>query len=205
MEATKMVRESDIRKQMRANQFMDERSVQAGESGERAFERCARPKFELKPASRHDQTVKHIDYWASPKGWRPNLDKGESISSKPWYGIEVKAMKRISRKSPRPQSKWLWVEFKNINGGLGWLYGQATFLAAEVQDGFYLLNLKSLRSWCEVHVDREAKVTEPGKAQYKSYTRRNREDEMSLVELQAYVDWYEEATGRKCLFLPKEQ
>lgn len=196
--------ESSIRKQMKSNQFMDERSVVAGESAEKAFDKAIKAKrMQGRNASRHEQIVLHIDRWISPKRWIPNFAKGQTISDKPEWSVEIKAMKRISRASSSPQSKWLWVEFKNIDGGPGWLYGAAVFLATEVEDGFYLIPLKSLRSWSELQVDRTARVTKPHHAKYKSYTRRERQDEMSLIELQKFKDWYEEAAGQKLIFCPK--
>ena len=54
-------------------------------------------------------------------------------------------------------------------------------------------------------VDREDKVTNPNQAQYKSYTRHNRDDEMTLVELQAFLDYYLETKGKSALFMPKKQ
>ena len=103
--------------------------VKAGESAENSFPKAARNKgMETRPASRHEQRVEHIDFWMSPRGWRPNLQR-EKMTDKPKWSVEVKAMKRISRASPKPQSKWLWVEFKNVTGGPGWLYGSAVFIA----------------------------------------------------------------------------
>jgi hypothetical protein len=194
---------TSIRRQAERNHYMDERSITAGESAEKAFPKAARAKsMEVERGSRHDERVNHIDFWMSPKGWRPNFAKGESMSDKPRWGIEVKAMKRISRADPRPQSEWLWVEFKNINGGEGWLYGKATFLAAETPEGFALINLKMLRQFAEERVDREAKVTRPQEARYRSYTRRNRADEMSLVRLSDFQEWYAEHTGRQVIQMP---
>ena len=196
--------ESSIRKQMKSNQFMDERSVRAGESAEKAFDRAIKAKgMNGRNASRYEQRVSHIDRWMSPKYWKPDFTKGQTMKDKPNWSVEIKAMKRISRASPSPQSKWLWVEFKNIDGGPGWLYGEAVFLATEVEEGFYLIPLKSLRSWSELHVDRTAKVNKPQHAKYKSYTRRDRQDEMSLIEFQTFHDWYEGAAGRKLSFFPK--
>jgi len=52
-------------------------------------------------------------------------------------------------------------------------------------------------------VDRDAKVSNPNDAKYKSYTRHNRDDEMSLVELEAFLAFYREQRGKDALFFPK--
>jgi hypothetical protein len=193
---------NSIRSQMESNEFMDERSVEMGESAEKKFDRAVKAQGKsVRKASRYEERVQHIDRWIGDKRWWPKLN--QTMKDKPEISVEIKAMKRISRASPEPQSEWLWVEFRNVSGGLGWLYGDATLLATEVETGFYLLYLKSLRSWAEFKVDREAKVANPNHAQYTSYSRKNRKDEMSLINLQEFIDWYEEASGTEVIFFPK--
>ena len=76
-------------------------------------------------------------------------------------------------------------------------------LATEVEDGFYLLYLKSLREWAEWKVDRDAKVQYPNQAKYKSYSRKDRDDEMSLIRLEDFISWYEEKSGIPAKFVAK--
>ena len=193
---------NSIRSQMESNEFMDERSVEMGESAEKKFDRAVKAQGKsVRKASRYEERVQHIDRWIGDKRWWPKLN--QTMADKPEIPVEIKAMKRISRDSPEPQSEWLWVEFRNVSGGLGWLYGDAILLATEVETGFYLLYLKSLRSWAEFKVDRDAKVSNPNHAQYTSYSRQNRDDEMSLINLQEFIDWYEEASGTEVIFYPK--
>jgi len=191
-----------IRSQMETNEYIDERSAEMGETAEQMFDKAVKAQGKsVRKASRYEERVQHIDRWIGDKRWRPN--KNQTMRDKPQISVEIKAMKRISRSSDEPQSEWLWVEFKNVSGGSGWLYGDATLLATEVEEGFYLLYLKSLRSWAEFKVDRNDKVSNPNQAKYKSYSRRNRDDEMSLINLQEFIDWYEEASGKPVLFFPK--
>ncbi len=198
----KTTRSDSIRSQMKDNVFIDERSAQMGESAEKQFDRAAKAQGKsVRKASRYEERVLHIDRWLGDKRWRPAYN--QSMKDKPEISVEIKAMKRISRASAKPQSEWLWVEFKNVSGGEGWLYGGATLLATEVESGFYLLYLTSLKSWAEFKVDRDDKVSNPNQAKYKSYSRRNRDDEMSLINLQEFIEWYEEASGKKALFFPK--
>jgi hypothetical protein len=193
---------NSIRSQMESNEFMDERSVEMGESAEKKFDRAVKAQGKsVRKESRYEERVQHIDRWIGDKRWWPKLN--QTMKDKPEISVEIKAMKRISRASSEPQSEWLWVEFRNVSGGLGWLYGDATLLATEVETGFYLLYLKSLRSWAEFKVDRDAKVANPNHALYTTYSRKNRKDEMSLINLQEFIDWYEEASGKEVLFFPK--
>lgn len=192
-------KDSDIRKQMKTNEYIDERSVTMGENAEVAFDKAMKAMgCNVQESSKYENRVKHIDRWIVPLKW---VDK--SGWRKHSVAVEVKGMKRISRGSPNPQSKWLWVEFKNVAGGPGWLYGDAMLLATEVEDGFYLLYLKSLREWAEWKVDRDAKVQYPNQAKYKSYSRKDRDDEMSLIQLEDFISWYEEKSGIPAKFVAK--
>ena len=198
----KAPRSDTIRSQMKKNEFIDERSAEMGESAEKQFDRATKAQGKsVRKANRYEERVLHIDRWIGDKTWRPAYN--QTMKNKPEISVEIKAMKRISRASAKPQSEWLWVEFKNVSGGEGWLYGGATLLATEVESGFYLLYLKSLRSWAEFKVDRDDVVSNPNQAKYKSYSRRNRDDEMSLINLREFIDWYEGASGKKALFFPK--
>ena len=192
-------KESDIRKQMKTNEYIDERSVTMGENAEVAFDKAMEAVgCNVQESSKYENRVKHIDRWIVPEKWVNKSGwRNESVA------VEVKGMKRISRGSPNPQSKWLWVEFKNVAGGPGWLYGDAMLLATEVEDGFYLLYLKSLREWAEWKVDRNAKVQYPNQAKYKSYSRKDRDDEMSLIRLEDFISWYEEKSGIPAKFVAK--
>ena len=67
---------------------------------------------------------------------------------------------------------------------------EIVMMTTEVEDGFYLLYLKSLRAWADWKVDRNAKVQYPNQAKYKSYSRKDRDDEMSLVRLQDFISCY---------------
>jgi hypothetical protein len=184
---------------MKTNEYIDERSVTMGENAEVAFDKAMKAMgCNVQESSKYENRVKHIDRWIVPLKW---VDK--SGWRKHSVAVEVKGMKRISRGSPNPQSKWLWVEFKNVAGGPGWLYGDAMLLATEVEDGFYLLYLKSLREWAEWKVDRDAKVQYPNQAKYKSYSRKDRDDEMSLIQLEDFISWYEEKSGIPAKFVAK--
>ncbi len=192
-------KDSDIRKQMKTNEYIDERSVTMGENAEVAFDKAMKAMgCNVQESSKYENRVKHIDRWIVPLKW---VDK--SGWRKHSVAVEVKGMKRISRGSPNAQSKWLWIEFKNVAGGPGWLYGDAMLLATEVEDGFYLLYLKSLREWAEWKVDRDAKVQYPNQAKYKSYSRKDRDDEMSLIRLEDFISWYEEKSGIPAKFVAK--
>lgn len=149
-------------------------SAQLGDNAEARFVRIAGKKgWKVKKSSRHDDRINHIDYYLTGR------DKDGSDFT---FSVEVKSRKALRRGQP-VQDKWLYLEFKGIEGHDGWLYGKATFIAFEVEDGFILVNRAKLAAWGEEAVDGSKRATWAGGARYIRYSRRDRPDEfVSIVE-----------------------
>lgn len=96
-------------------------------------------------------------------------------------GIDVKAIKNIKRGIEDSEFP-IWVEFKNVWGGRGWVFGSADFIAFERPNNFIIIKRKSLLNWCVENIDFENKVTNPKNAYKKVYTRRGREDLITYVK-----------------------
>ena len=89
---------------METNEYIDERSAEMGETAEQMFDKAVKAKGKsVRKSSRYEERVLHIDRWISDKRWRP--DKNQTMRDKPEIGVEIKAMKRISRSSDEPQSE----------------------------------------------------------------------------------------------------
>lgn len=121
-------------------------------------------RYKVKKASRDEDMFDHFDY---------RFIKGDKEIK-----VEVKAMKRISRSDSNGQDTWIWVEFKNVQGNLGWLYGKADYVAFELQDSFLFVDRKDLVKVSEKVVDMNDIVKKPFEARRKCYHRRNRPDEL---------------------------
>ena len=78
----------------------------------------------------------------------------------------------------------IWVEFKNVKGKDGWLYGGATIIAFDMPEegGFAIVDRGELAFFCEKHVKNE-KVTHKRDAYLKRYTRKDRKDVISILKL----------------------
>ena len=76
------------------------------------------------------------------------------------------------------------VSFKNVRGDKGWLYGGANIIAFDIPEegGFSIVDREELAFFCEKHVRDEA-VSNKGDAYLKKYTRRDREDVISILKL----------------------
>jgi len=127
------------------------------------FVRAARKKGLLVTKSTHTEDIhEHIDYWLAIK----NGGK---------WGVDVKG-------NNLPDE--IWVEFKNVRGNQGWLYGGATIIAFDMPEegGFSIVDREELALFCERHVSKEA-VSDRKEAYLKRYTRQDREDVISILKL----------------------
>jgi hypothetical protein len=52
--------------------------------------------------------------------------------------VDVKAMRKVNRTDDHPNENIHYVEFKNVHGDRGWLYGKADYFAFETQS-YYIM------------------------------------------------------------------
>ena len=86
----------------------------------------------------------------------------------------------------------IWVEFNNVNGNDGWLYGEADYIAFERQNNFTLVNRKELVKIAEELVDLKNTVSSSKLAKYKAYRRYGRSDLISMMELDKIIEMAED-------------
>jgi hypothetical protein len=130
---------------------------------------------------------KHIDFYVINS-------EGRAIS------VDVKAMKKSSRRDNSFNTESTWLEFRNVNGDSGWLSGEASHIAFERSDCFILVPRKSLFSWAKAKIAEQnggeinikAKATSAAQAKYKYYTRAGRRDVLTLVD---YKDMLSDIKG----------
>jgi hypothetical protein len=123
------------------------------------------------PSTEHDDIHKHIDRHV------------DLYNNK--FSVDVKSAKATNRGGVITIDH-VWVEFKNVQGNNGWLYGEEDFLAFETnKHKFVLVGRKLLAEFCETSVDLTAKVTSANDALYKAYTRteHGRNDIISRIPL----------------------
>ena len=102
------------------------------------------------------------------------------------YTVDIKGLKRIERDSEK-QDEWTWIEFANVNGKRGWLYGKADYIVFERRNGWLFVKPKKLRDFAEKRVNRSVCADRPSAAKYKIYRRDGRQDEIALVELSELI------------------
>ena len=95
--------------------------------------------------------------------------------------VDVKAMKRVAR-SGHKQTEYLWVEFRNVQGMNGWLYGEQKWIALEKEDGFLFVTREDLKNLAIEKCDTKTYVSNARDALYKMYSRDNAEDVISMIK-----------------------
>ncbi len=138
-----------------------------GQAGESQFEDLALKKGYKVTTATREQQFQHIDFI---------LEK----DNKTWF-IDVKAKKKLSRKSEKYNYDWLWMEIHNVKGEPGWIYGFG-FVAFEMEDHFLVAAKKDLAALVEKLVDFEKTVDKADKARYSVYRRFKRKDKITLIE-----------------------
>lgn len=147
-----------------------------GSKAEKTFVKMARARgCKVRKSTKHEDSALHFDF---------EISKGEVVKK-----IEVKAIKKISRKDSACQDEWAWVEFKNIVGGNGWIYGKADYVAFEREKDFVMIDRKEMVKVCEEAVDFSKRVKKSSEAHYGIYNRSDRPDEeVSLVEISKILE-----------------
>ena len=149
--------------------------IQSGLGAEQIFDQIAESKnLEVKNARRRENIHKHIDKYVTQE-------------LKTW-SVDIKARKKTSRSDSDAQDEWIWIEFQNVRGNLGWLYGEADNIAFETQDSFVIVDRKSLIDYVENAVDMAKPVRKSYLAKYKTYQRAGRNDLLTMVELSKIIE-----------------
>ena len=151
------------------NKYDKKDSLELGQSAESRFAFAAQHRgWNVVEASKEGNVEEHYDYEISKDGQHLKVD--------------VKSKKRVSRKDGT-QDDFIWVEFKTVRNTKGWLFGSADLIAFENQNGFKIVERKALVKLINRLVDvGGVKVKSPEDALYKTYTRKGRPDQMTLIK-----------------------
>lgn len=94
--------------------------------------------------------------------------------------FDVKGLRKVSRSDNEFNENFHWIEIKNVNGNLGWLYGKADYIVFETQDYWMIVNRKLLVDFIQTKCAEKIWTLSP--APYKLYTRKERKDVITLVK-----------------------
>jgi single-stranded-DNA-specific exonuclease len=135
---------------------------ESGENAHSRFEEIAKQKgFDVSQSSKEEDIKDHIDCFILKDNKKASVD--------------VKAMKKSKRNDKEVNAEWVWIEYVNVMGDKGWLYGKADIIAFEQPEGFIVANRNQLKDLCEEKVpfiiESENLALSPQTAQYKLYKR----------------------------------
>jgi hypothetical protein len=92
--------------------------------------------------------------------------------------FDVKGLKKKQRFNSEPNESIHWVELKNVNGKLGWLYGDADYFVFELVNYWVIVDKLDLQEYIKTHTIKEF-CDEPTKN--KLYSRKDRKDVLTLI------------------------
>ena len=164
----------------RRNKYDHKDSLEIGDNAEEMFKKIAIKKgWSIQEATQRQNIDEHWDFliWC-------NSEK---------YRIDVKAMKRMSRKDPGVQDIWLWVELHGVRSyDRGWLYaGKSDLIAIERRTSFLIVKRNDLIKLSEKLIDKTSRVFSARNAKYKIYQRTGRPDIISMIEIEKLktIEW----------------
>lgn len=103
--------------------------------------------------------------------------------------VEIKYSKKINRTDMDVSPDYMWVEFKNVCGGKGWLFGNSDYTAFydKFKNKFIMVETARLRERC-IELCNQGTTDNKSDALYKHYTREGRQDDISLVKIKDLED-----------------
>lgn len=94
--------------------------------------------------------------------------------------IDVKSLKKQARSDVTYNESFHWVELRNVNDDIGWLYGGADFFAFELEDYWLMVEKQQLVKFIETKC--KGKAVGSCKDPYELYQRKDRKDVVVKVK-----------------------
>jgi hypothetical protein len=88
-------------------------------------------------------------------------------------------MKKWNRADPEPTDRMHYIELRNVNGDLGWLYGEADYIVFETRAHWIVVKRRTLMPFIEGLTENSEQSLKP--AVYRLYQRNGRKDLMTVV------------------------
>jgi len=159
------------------NRFDHRDSLELGNAAQKIFKNIAVKRgWEVFPAVEAQDIDEHWDYSIKNPA-------GEE------FKVDVKARKRKNRHDKNVQDEWAWIELHGVRkNDLGWLFGgKADLLAFERKDDFVIIKRERLQHLANSLVNKSISVQNPYEAEYKIYSRKDRNDQLAMIEMRHIV------------------
>lgn len=145
------------------NSFLEEGKKKELEFALALYEAKSLPSSIIEEASKEDDIYRHIDIWIGSNSF------------------DVKAAKKTNRSDVLPNYNIHWVELRNVNGDKGWLFGQADYIAFELETTWCICPRTSLIQSLRSKIDFSSFTTNRDDM-FKVYRRKNRLDAIVKVD-----------------------
>ncbi len=145
-------------------------SFESGDKAESSFETAARKAGLSCSKSSFEDEIRHIDFWV----------EGKKL---PKMAVDVKSRKKVKRNDDKLNDEVVWIEFANVQGKKGWLYGDSKIIAFEREFDFLLVDRKLLAQLCENLCNLSKLNVGTGTPLYTGYQRKGRKDILSLIKM----------------------
>ncbi len=151
------------------------KSFSEGNSSEDQFNALAQNKgFSTRKSTRSEDIYKHIDLFL--------IKNGKTIS------FDVKSAKRSNRHTGKQNDCAVWVEFKNVSGNAGWIYGGQDYIAFDFIDHFVIVKTIELRDFLTEIFCKEGRMVERvSDAYFNLYQRKNRKDLITRIDRESLL------------------
>ena len=134
--------------------------------------------FLVEPATGMEQ-LDHVDFHLTSEEEDGTMTAMVDVKPRHYFKPKTKGIHRNDDYDF--DDEWLWIEFKNVSGKLGWIHGIADFIAFEIKESFIVSYRKELCDWCLEHVDIKNIVPSAQEAKYIAYSRKGKQDLIARI------------------------
>jgi hypothetical protein len=101
------------------------------------------------------------------------------------FSIDYKSSKILLDEKTNPLNEWVWIEFKNVRGDDGWIYGKADYIVWVLKNQLWFVNRKNLLQFTlrKLKENNNQHTDYKNDANYKWYKRFNRNDLITKISL----------------------
>lgn len=150
-------------------QYDNRGAAENGRRAEKGFVKTTKGKgYKIRTSTIDENMFGHIDFHVK-------LTDGSIFS------VDVKAIKSI-KTGWDLQDEWLWLEFLNVHGHDGWLYGKSEYMAFETFTSFVLCPRIEVQKLAEELIDIEDFAGKTEWAKYRVYRRPGRKDKIGMIQ-----------------------
>jgi len=117
--------------------------------------------YKCTKSTKNQDIYQHIDFW---------IERTDGTTT----SVDVKGMNKVNA---------LWIEFKNVNGNDGWMFGDQELIAFDIDElkSFAIVKRVELLNLCRLIIKNE--FVNKTNAHKKLYQRKDRKDVISILHL----------------------